>query len=888
MWWLVRQTARHSPRRIVLAAVAAAFPVAVLAATLLFVDDSARSMTRIALDPVQVEQRALVTSLDVDVRRTRAALETVRGVRAVDVFGAANVVVSAPDGQSRVSARLIAVDPSYFQHHSWVHPEGDVRRGALVNGAVAASPGFGTATRIRIDLAGDFPPLNLSIPVAGHVDVREAAPTWFAIPAGDVQGDVAIVPRAVVIDFETFRRLVLPLALRTLGPETAVTNPGLTDLPQVSVEAHVAVDHAAYPFDPGTAARWSATLRRVLERRAAPGDIIVADNAAETLQEAGVDATNAKILFILLGLPGVLVAAALGLAAASALAEASRREDALLRLRGATDTQLARLAVGHGVLATSIGAVVGLTTAVVVVSLIAGHGVWHTIPLRGLVITGVVAALAGALTTAARLVPLVRAGRRSALLVERRAVVVAWTPRWMRSRLDVVAVVVGLLILGGNLLIGGIKPTPIQGQALALSFYVLLAPLALWLGVNLLVIRWVLGYLARRSQPDRPRPLTTWRATTFRWLGRRPARAAIALTLGALAVSFGTEVMTFVATYQYAKQTDATAAAGSDLRVTPVTDPPGPLPDLGSGVVGVTAIREVPARVGSDRKTVMAVDPATYASGTTARPQLLDGAGVEALSADRSGILVSQEIADDFEVKPGDTLPVTIYPDDLDLSQKLELHVLGVYRAIPPTDPQTEMVMSFTAVPPPLPTPDFYVARVSPGRSATDVARELHSRLSDTTFTVTTVTDRIRGQQRSLTALNLAGLGTIEAGAAGLIAALGVGVLGAFLVLERRREVATLRALGAGTGAALLGPALEGAVAAVGSVILGIPVGVGLGMLAVRVLGGFFVLPPPLVSIPFLRIAGLAGLVLLAAWAALTFALGRLRRVNVAEVLREP
>jgi putative ABC transport system permease protein len=560
----------------------------------------------------------------------------------------------------------------------------------------------------------------------------------------------------------------------------------------------------------------------------------------------------------------------------------------LLRLRGASDAQLARLAVGQGVLATVVGAALGLLAAGAAVSLVVGHGIWHTIPVSGLIITGVIAALAGAITTAARLIPLVRASRRSALIVERRALPGRWTPRWIRSRLDVVALVVGLLILGGNLMVGGLKPTPVEGQALALSFYVLLAPLALWLGATLLMIRLLLAYLARRSQPDRPRPLTSWRAAAVRWLGRRPARAAVALALGALAVAFGTEVVTFVATYQHAKGTDARAAAGSDLRLTPVTDPPKDLPVLGPHVAGVTPIREVPARVGSDRKTIMAVDPTTYQAGTSAPAQILHGGGVEALPTDRSGVLVSKEIAADFQVQTGDTLPVTIYPDDLDLSQKLNLHVLGIYRDIPPTDPPTEMVMSISSVPPPVPTPDFYMARVSGGSQVAQVAHELRSQIPDSAFSVSTVRDRIRGQQRSLTALNLDGLSRIEAGAAGLIAAVGVGVLGAFLVLERRREFATLRALGAGTRETLTGPALEGVVASVGSLVLGVPIGIGLGVLAVRVLGGFFVLPPPLVSVPLVGIAALMGLVLVTTSAALALALERMRRSNVAEILREP
>jgi putative ABC transport system permease protein len=294
-------------------------------------------MTAVALQPVQVEYRALATTLNVDIDKVATQLRGVQSVRAVDVFGAANVVVTAPGGGNRVSARLIAVEPAYFSHHSWVRPQGDVGKGALINGAIAVSPGFERASQVRIDLAGDFPPVNLTLPVAGRVDTRDAQTTWSAVPYGEVQGDVAEVPRMIVIDYAAFQRALLPVALKALGPQTAVTNPGLTDLPQASVEAHVAVDHQAYPSNPSDAQRWSSRMRRVLER-SAPGDIIVADNAAEPLSEAAVDATNAKILFILLGLPGVLVAAALGIAAASALTESHRREDALLRLRGAAIT----------------------------------------------------------------------------------------------------------------------------------------------------------------------------------------------------------------------------------------------------------------------------------------------------------------------------------------------------------------------------------------------------------------------------------------------------------------------------------------------------------------------------------------------------------------------
>lgn len=85
--------------------------------------------------------------------------------------------------------------------------------------------------------------------------------------------------------------------------------------------------------------------------------------------------------------------------------------------------------------------------------------------------------------------------------------------------------------------------------------------------------------------------------------------------------------------------------------------------------------------------------------------------------------------------------------------------------------------------------------------------------------------------------LNLRGLRLIEAGGARLIAAVGVAVLGAFLVLERRREFAILQTLGAGTRQILTIPALESGTVMLGSLVFGIPISLGLGMLAVRVLG---------------------------------------------------
>jgi putative ABC transport system permease protein len=884
--WLLGASVRRAPRRLALAALGVGFPVAMLAATLLFVDAAARSMTPVALAPVQVEMRALATSLDVDIDAVGRRLAAVPGVVRIERFAAADVVVGTPGATGRTTARLFAVDPGYLQHHPWVRVvAGGFGRGAVLNETLRAKPGFTSAEAVSIELPGSR---RLgTVPVTGTADLRQAT-TWFAVPTGEVQGDVAVVPRAVVVDYATFERSLLPTLRRVLGATTSVLDPGLTDLPPVDLEAHLTVDHAAYPSDPGRAAAWSSELQATLERQAT-GQIVVADDAAEFLSLARDDATNAKVLFLLLGIPGVLVAAALGLAAESALAEAHRREESLLRLRGASEGQLLRLTAAHAVLAGAIGAAVGVAAAVATVSAVHGRLVWRELPAGRLAVSLALALFAGAAIVGLRLLRLARAGRRSEVASQRRLLELGWAPAWRRRRIDVVAVAAGVTLLVLYAVTGGLRLTAVEGLTLSLFFSVLLAPIALWLGVGLLSVRGLLAVSARWARPGSARQASTWRGAALRWIGRRPARTAVALLFGILAVAFGTQALAFVATYQTARQADAEAAFGSDLRLTPATGTPVPLPRLGAAVAATSPIRYVPARAGADRKTIAAIDPASYPLAVTVAPRLLAGSGVEALARDPTGVLVAQEITEKLGVSPGEVLAATVYPDDEERARNVSLRVVGVFRTFPPTDLLPELVVSTAGLPPSLlPPPDFHLARVQPGRSPGSVAAELERSGTTRGFTVTTVEDLVRREHRGIAALSLAGLGRIESVGAGLAAALGVAVLGAFMALERRRELAVLRTVGADTPQMVTGPALEGVIAVLGSLAVGVPLGLGLAALAGRVLGLFFVLPPPLLAVPALPLVALALLVVGASALALGAALVAVDRRAVPTVLREP
>jgi putative ABC transport system permease protein len=355
-------------------------------------------------------------------------------------------------------------------------------------------------------------------------------------------------------------------------------------------------------------------------------------------------------------------------------------------------------------------------------SAVTGRAVWLSVPPDGIALAVLLALIAGSVTTGIRILRLRAASRQSEVAVDRRLLERGWQTLWKRARLDVVFIVLGAVILLINALAGGLRHGPVEGPSLALSFYVLLAPLFLWIGGTLLLVRLLLAALAIWSRPDRARPLSSWPGTALRWLGRRPAQTAVALTLGALAVAFGTDVLAFAATYQTARETDARAALGSDMRITP-GDPRFTLPDLGPDVAAVTPVRLVPARVDTDRKMILAIDPATFASAATIAPRIVAGEGTEALIANPRGVLVNSEIADLFGVAPGDMLPLTIFPDDYENAKDIELKVLGVFAAFPPTLPATELVTTTAALPRALTIkPDFYLARVALAVSPPELA----------------------------------------------------------------------------------------------------------------------------------------------------------------------
>ena len=138
----------------------------------------------------------------------------------------------------------------------------------------------------------------------------------------------------------------------------------------------------------------------------------------------------------------------------------------------------------------------------------------------------------------------------------------------------------------------------------------------------------------------------------------------------------------------------------------------------------------------------------------------------------------------------------------------------------------------------------------------------------------------------SLTALNVSGLVRLGSSFTALMSVAVVAIFVFGLIVQRRREYVTLRALGLRVRELqFLVLAEAGIVAACGSAI-GVLVGSGVALLTIQVLRGLFILSPAM-TLPVVRVLQLAALVTAATVVAGLAGAEILRRLEPTEILRE-
>jgi putative ABC transport system permease protein len=757
------------------------------------------------------------------------------------------------------------------------------RAGVLLAQQTAANLHAVPGSVVRIGLPGARPaPLR----VAGVVDLPQADSLFQAVGAPSGAGLQAPPDNVMLLPLAEWHRLFDPLAA---ARPTAVRE-----------QIHVKLS-GQLPPDPSAAFADVLARARNLEVQLA-GEGTVGNNLAAQLDAARTDSLYAELLFLILGIPAAILAALLTAVLGAAGGERRRREQALLRIRGASLHRLVRLATAEALVVGVAGAAVGLAGAALAGRAAFGTtrfgaSAWQAI---GWAVGSAVAGIAVALITVVG--PTWRDAR--SLSVRHAQAEVgrsARRPMWARLYLDVL-----FLALAGAVFWQAVRNgyqvvlAPEGVPTISVSYFTLLAPLLLWIGAALLTWRlasWALrrgrGAVARVARPVAG-GLAGVVAASMARQGRLLSRG---LVIMALAATFALSTAVFNATYAAQARVDAELTNGADVTVTTAafTGLPAALPARVRTLPGVAAAEPMQHRyayVGNDLQDLYGIDPTRIAGATDMSDAFFAGGNTSevlgTLVARPDGVLVSDETVRDFQLLPGDLVRLRLQFASDHAYHVVPFHYVGIVREFPTAPHDSFIVANASYVAKRTGSPAAQTLLVRTSSSQPQAVAERIRRLAPpgSGATIRDIQTQLKITLSGLTAIDLSGLTRLElafgiilgAGAAGLVMALGLA--------ERRRMFAIAAAIGARTGQLASFVWSEAVFVTVGGLMFGTLAGWGVSFVIVKILTGVFDPPPQHLSWPWPYLAGVAGAIVLAVIAAAVTAVRATRRPAV-EIVRD-
>jgi putative ABC transport system permease protein len=719
---------------------------------------------------------------------------------------------------------------------------------------LSARPG----DQIQIKLPGKG---STTVRVAGVVDLPQADSLFQAVGA-PVGAQPQAPPDNVVL---------LPMTQWTtvFGP-VGQAHPGA-----VHTQVHARLDHAWLSADPVSAYSEISGHARNLEVRMA-GSGLVGDNLGAALDGARKDALYSRVLFLFLGAPGAVLAGMLTVSVAEAGRRRRRREQGILRARGATTRQLTALAVGEALLVSLVGGLGGAGLA-----LLAGRlafGTWFT---AGALTWYAAALVAGLIvSTAVVALPARADAKRLTVAAARLTVGRERSPWWLRWWIDV-----GLLGLAGVVFwyttrTGYELVLTVEGvPAISVSYWAFAGPVLLWIGGAMLGYRLARAAVGRGTSviTAAVRPAAGGLAhTVAATMSRQRGLIARGTVLVALTIAFAASTAIFNTTYRQQAEVDAVLTNGADVTVTTSPGaavlPTDPLARTIAATPGVQHVEDIQHRfayVGSDLQDLYGVDPASIVQAGKLQNAYFQGGTaqglIDRLASKPDSILVSDETVRDFQLHPGDQIVLRLQDADTHKYVKVPFHYAGVVKEFPTAPSDSFLVANAD-----------YVARASHDASVgaflVDTGggniASVSNRLNHDVGTQGTVTD-ILGTRKvvgsSLTAVDLGGLTRLELGFALALSAASTGLVLWLGLHERRRTFAIAAALGARTRQ--LGAFIWAEVITI--VLLGVATGgllaSALSQMLVKVLHGVFDPPPEHIALPIGYLAALFVLGLLSA-----------------------
>jgi putative ABC transport system permease protein len=367
---LVRAPLRTLTRVLTLAAA-----VALLGSMVLFVGHSLRTMTAGAVRSVPLDWQGPVTSYN---RALRVSTGVARqpGVLAATPVATGpftTIVHNASTGTVRSGAgAILAVPPSYQAHFkTFRFLRGSLRAGEIVfDQQLAATLQVQPGDSVLLTPRPGAKPQRFRVSGVAIVN----APDVLFQPLNPLLGPAPAQPpvNIAILPLATFARTVAPAlpAIGTSGP-AAATVPGTLTGVQWQVQAQV--DPHSLTGSPASALLRADQIRNAVER-SLPGQVVFVDNLSDRLNSAAGDALYAETLYIMLAVPGALVALALAYLAALGTVERDRRDLALLRARGATRRSLLLLAAVESAAIGLVAGAIGTAGALIAIHLVGSGG----------------------------------------------------------------------------------------------------------------------------------------------------------------------------------------------------------------------------------------------------------------------------------------------------------------------------------------------------------------------------------------------------------------------------------------------------------------------------------------------------------------------------------
>jgi putative ABC transport system permease protein len=831
-----------------------ALAVALLALLGAFLVTSGRSMTARSIAAVPVDwQIQLAPGADVklaiDTLGQAAAYRKLEPVGYADAAGFA--AHTGGTVQKTGPGKVLGIDPSYLANFpEQIRSLIGAAEGVLLAQQTAANLHATVGDSITIERAG-LPPAEVK--VDGIVDLPNADSLFQSIGSTPGLAPQAPPDNVVILPLTRWHAFFDPLASMRSGA--------------VESQLHVGLAHDRLPSEPIAAYDSVSRTTRNLEIRLA-GAGIVADNLAARLDAVRGDALYAGILFLFLGMPGALLAILASHAIVASGSGRRRREQSLLRMRGASIAQISRLVVLEAGIIGMAGVALGLCLATLVARLLWQENLFSSAALPW---TAAAALLGATASVAAVLLPAGAQARRQTVAIAAAAISPGVPPLWRRFHVDLLLLLISAALFWRMQRQGyQIVLAPEGVAAASVDYYAFASPILFWIALGLISAR-LLGIAlgpSRRLLSSAIRPVAGQLSSLVTAaLHRQRDRITRAFTVVLLSMSFATSTAVFDATYLAQARVDAELTNGADVTVTgSAALPAGPLlPKLEAlpGVAAAQAMQHRFAYVGSDLQDLYGIDPTSIGQATRMSGAYFLGgdatATLAALAEIPDGLLVSQETVRDYQLQPGDKINLRLLNVTDHQYRTVPFHFIGIVREFPTAPSDSFLVANAAYI---AGQTHSSTAEIVLLRSRTDparLAREIEAHLGPASgLRVSDIDSAQRLINSSLTAIDASGLSDIELGFAVLMLQGAAAIVFILNLAERQHAFAIMSAVGARLPQIRAFIWSEGLLVFFGGLLAGLLAGLLLAAMLVNLLTGIFDPPPEGLTIPWLYFAVLA------------------------------